>query len=247
MDNLEIYNRVRAVPDSAKKTIAAGRLKGMTDINPMWRIKKLTEEFGLCGIGWYPEIVRTWIDDGAAGERTTNVEIKLYVKYDNEWSKGIAGIGGAKFISKENSGLYTDDECYKKAYTDALSVACKALGIGADVYYERDETKYAIKQNKPKIDINGEKLDKTISKSSGKQTSETTDLQATKTEESAKISLQRQCEDFIKALINTKKATWSEIRPILENEYGVSQPAFLPDDLAKEFLDNLKKWGQEQK
>ena len=29
------------------------------------------------------------------------------------------------------------------ALTDALSVACKALGIGADVYFEKDVTKYS--------------------------------------------------------------------------------------------------------
>lgn len=49
MDNMTIYNAVRSVPDSAKRRIEAGRLKGKTDINPMWRIKALTEQFGLCG------------------------------------------------------------------------------------------------------------------------------------------------------------------------------------------------------
>ena len=29
--------------------------------------------------------------------------------------------------------MYTSDECYKMALTDALSVACKALGVAADV------------------------------------------------------------------------------------------------------------------
>ncbi len=142
MNNLELYDRVRSVPKEARKTIAAGRLKGMTDINPMWRIKKLTEEFGVCGFGWYPELVRTWTEDGANGEKTANVEIRLYVKSGAEWSKGIPGIGGSSLVAKEKNGPYTDDECYKKAYTDALSVACKALGIGADVYYEKDSTKY---------------------------------------------------------------------------------------------------------
>lgn len=142
MDNLELYERVRTVPESAQKKISAGRLKGMTDINPMWRIKILTENFGVCGIGWFPEILRTWLEIGANSEITANIEIKLYVKIDSEWSKGIPGIGGSKLVSKESNGLYTDDECYKKAYTDALSVACKALGIGADIYFAKDETKY---------------------------------------------------------------------------------------------------------
>ena len=51
-DNLSIYERVRSVPTEAKKAIEAGRLKGKSDINPMWRIKKLTEDFGPVGFGW---------------------------------------------------------------------------------------------------------------------------------------------------------------------------------------------------
>ncbi len=145
-NNLELYNKVRSVPQEAKKEIKGGRLKGMTDINPMWRIKTLTEQFGICGIGWKTEIVRTWLDTGANGEIIANVEIKLFVKVDGQWSDGIPGVGGSKFTSKESSSLYTDDECYKKAYTDACSVACKMLGIGADVYFKKDKTKYDVKE-----------------------------------------------------------------------------------------------------
>lgn len=142
MDNLELYNKVRAVPKEAQKNIEAGRLKGKTDINPMWRIKTLTEQFGVCGFGWKTEIVREWLEQGADGEVTANVEIKLYIKQNGEWSDAIVGIGGSALIAKERNGLYTDDDCYKKAYTDAISVACKALGVGADVYFEKDITKY---------------------------------------------------------------------------------------------------------
>lgn len=142
MENLELYEKVRAVPEIARKEIKGGRLKGMTDINPMWRIKTLTEQFGICGIGWKPEMIRTWLDIGVGNEVVANVEIKLYVKVDGVWSDGIPGIGGSRFVAKEQGGLFTDDEAYKKAYTDALSVACKSLGIGADVYWEKDSTKY---------------------------------------------------------------------------------------------------------
>ena len=50
MENMDIYNKVRAVPEEAKKQITAGRLRGMTDINPIFRIKTLTEIFGPCGM-----------------------------------------------------------------------------------------------------------------------------------------------------------------------------------------------------
>lgn len=144
MENLKIYEQVRSVPTEAKKNIGGGRLKGMTDINPMWRIKKLTEVFGVCGIGWKYEIVDKWIETAMSkDEITANVIINLYIKGENgEWSEPIPGIGGSMLVASETKGLYVNDECYKMALTDAISVACKALGMGADVYWEKDTTKY---------------------------------------------------------------------------------------------------------
>lgn len=142
MEKMDIYNRVRSVPDEAKKAISAGRLKGMTDINPMWRIKKLTEEFGPCGIGWWTKVTDRWTET-IGDETCAFVDLELYIKVGDEWSKPITGSGGSKLATKERSGIYVSDECYKMAETDALSVACKKLGIGADVYFSADRTKYS--------------------------------------------------------------------------------------------------------
>ena len=149
--NLSIYERVRCVPKEAKKEIEAGRLKGKHDINPMWRIKALTEVFGPAGFGWYTEIIRTWTEASESGEMAVFVDINLFVKKDGEWSRPIFGNGGNKLIANEKkyeNGQqvyipYLDDDAYKKAYTDAISVAAKALGVGADVYFEKDKGKYA--------------------------------------------------------------------------------------------------------
>lgn len=148
MKNLDIYEKVRAVPENAQKKINAGRIKGFTDINPMWRIKALTEQFGPCGIGWYYTIEEKWTDKQDTGEIITNILINLYVKIGDEWSKPIQGIGGSMQVSKESKGMYVSDESYKMALTDAISVACKALGVGADVYWQRDRTKYTKPSNK---------------------------------------------------------------------------------------------------
>lgn len=148
MSNMELYEKVRKCPDNALKPIQAGRLKGKSDINPMWRIKALTENFGACGIGWYYDITKQWIEQGANGEVSAFCNIDLYIKVGDEWSKPIQGTGGSAFIAKERSGLYTSDECYKMALTDALSVACKALGVAADIYWDSDgQTKYDRQQN----------------------------------------------------------------------------------------------------
>ena len=142
MKNLEIYEKFRTVPQEAKKEIQAGRLKGFTDINPMWRIKMLTDQFGACGFGWYTDIVEQKIIEGSDNQKAAFVTINLFVKVDNEWSKPIVGVGGSSFVTNESRGAYTSDECFKMAYTDALSIACKSLGMGADVYFAKDRTKY---------------------------------------------------------------------------------------------------------
>jgi len=142
MENLGIYESVRQVPQSAQREIQAGRLKGKTDINPMWRIKALTEQFGPCGIGWKYTITDKRLENGANNEVSAFVDIDLYIKVDGEWSDAIPGTGGSAFVASERNGLYTSDECFKMALTDAISVACKALGFGADVYWAKDATKY---------------------------------------------------------------------------------------------------------
>ena len=136
MDNLAIYNACRSVPEEAQKRFNNGRFSG-TDINPMWRIKKLTETFGAAGIGWYYEVLSERAEEH--GDMTIAVvDLNLYVKHEGEWSRPIYGTGGNVLVRKGA----TSDEGYKMALTDALSVACKALGIGADIYFDKDKTKY---------------------------------------------------------------------------------------------------------
>ena len=146
---MEYYNKFRQVPKEAQKTIGAGRLKGFTDINPQWRIQALTEMYGACGIGWKYKITDKRIIEGADGVSCAFVDIDLFFKHEGEWSEAIPGTGGSSFIASERNGLYTSDECFKMALTDAISVACKALGIGADIYWADGRTKY---NNEPKAE-----------------------------------------------------------------------------------------------
>lgn len=145
MENLKFYEAGAEVPANAKKTITGGDLNGKTDINPMWRIKKLTEMFGPVGLGWKIAIERLWLEDRLGDEVIANAAITLQVKYngiDGEWSDPIPGVGGNKALKKDKRGEVCNDEAYKMALTDAISVACKLIGIGANVYWEKDATKY---------------------------------------------------------------------------------------------------------
>ena len=150
MDNMEFWGKLQTTPQEARKPIQAGRLKGMTDINPMWRFKMLTQVFGPCGIGWKYRIVNKWTEKGLDNEIKAFVEVNLSIKYDGEWSEPIPGVGGSSFVTVERNGPYCSDECYKMALTDAISVCCKALGMSADIYFEKDRDKYTAEEAEPK-------------------------------------------------------------------------------------------------
>lgn len=151
--NTPQYEAMKRPPVNALKQIKGGRISGMTDISPQWRIEILDSTFGLCGIGWKYEIIRLWTEQATEDQVACFAQISLYVKDEDFWSDAIPGIGGSMFITKENNSyakdnepkfkMYVSDEGYKMAVTDALSVACKMLGVGADIYRGRwDGSKY---------------------------------------------------------------------------------------------------------
>ncbi len=132
-NNIKLWDSVKRPPETALKKIHGGRLKGMTDISPMWRYRVLTEQLGPIGFGWKYEVVKTWTQQ-TGNEVLAFADILLYIKHDGEWSEAIPGNGGSKMVAQEKNGLHNSDECFKMAITDALSTAMKMIGVGADIY-----------------------------------------------------------------------------------------------------------------
>ena len=150
MNNRRIWDKVHKPDPTSLKTIGGGRLKGMTDINPKWRLQAATEVFGPCGIGWWYTIKELWTVPGADGQVMAFARVDVFYRDGESTSQPVEGIGGSMMISKEKDYLYTNDECYKMAVTDALSVAFKALGFGAEIYAGRwDGSKYLEKPKPP--------------------------------------------------------------------------------------------------
>lgn len=162
--NVRFYHRFMTTPKDAQREFNNGRFSG-TDINPMWRIKILTEVFGPSGFGWWTQNVRyEFVEanvtppDAKQEQKETSVfcELELVVKdpETGEVSQPIYGVGGNTYIAWGKYGPRASDEAKKMAYTDALSIACKSLGIGHDIWYSNDRTKYTMnnsltKSNEP--------------------------------------------------------------------------------------------------
>lgn len=148
--NMKHYDNLKAVPKTALKEIGFGNLKGKSDINPQWRYEAMTKEFGVCGIGWKYEIVKTWTQEANEGQSMVFVEINVYIKDGDKWSSGIPAIGGDFLMKKDKNGLHGNDEAYKMATTDALGVALKMLGVAADVYRGlANDSKYGREPQQP--------------------------------------------------------------------------------------------------
>lgn len=150
-DNLSAWNALARPPKEALKAIKGGRLSGMTDINPTWRLKAMTEVYGPVGTGWWYTIDGFDTHD-MAGEVALLARITLYIAGREH---GIPGVGGSMLVASEKGGMRLSDEAWKMAVTDALSVAMKALGVGAEVYMGNwDGSKYRNSEptpEKPKV------------------------------------------------------------------------------------------------
>ena len=160
MNNLRIWEQVDRPPKDALKTISSGSLKGMTDISPLWRIKKMTEVFGPCGIGWGYVPEKFWSEPGFNQEVLCFCQVKVWYKDKFQTELGLEkktgevyGVGGSKLLHYFGTQKYhtSNDEGYKMALTDAISVACKSLGVGADIYAGKwDGLKYIDEPSPPK-------------------------------------------------------------------------------------------------
>ena len=130
MNNMQYYSAARSVPPGALKPIKGGAYgaAGLSDINPQWRIERMTELFGPCGIGWdfTPEI---WTDNGVCYAHVT-----VTYRYNDGWSKPVHGYGGTKIGNKDDSDLI------KSTVTDALGNAMRYIGIDAEVWYKPGNT-----------------------------------------------------------------------------------------------------------
>jgi hypothetical protein len=142
------YLKVSKVPVEYLRTIEFGNLKGKSDINPQWRIKAITEVYGLCGIGWKYEIAEIKIVEGVEGKKVVFVTVNLYVKNGEDWSQPIPGVGGDMIVEKDKNGLHENDEALKMAVTDALGNAMKYIGVASEIYEGNFKgSKYAQKPN----------------------------------------------------------------------------------------------------
>ena len=152
-DNLKVWNALKRPPKESLKLITFGALKNKHDIDPMWRVKAMTEQFGPCGVGWKFEIKRVWCEPAPNEQTFAFAEVWVYLAVhggSSEWSDPIPGVGGNMLVQLAKGNPKENDEGYKMAVTDALGTALKMIGVAADIYMGKfDGSKYKDEENEP--------------------------------------------------------------------------------------------------
>lgn len=138
-DNMEIWNALSVTdPKHTKGFKRAGGFSG-TAVKPQWVIQRLTEHFGPVGVGW-------GMHEPSFQVVPAGNEVLVFCKvqaWHGEEGNSFWGVGGDKVVTQRQSGAFTDDEAFKKAFTDALMNAFKFVGVAADVHMGRfDDSKY---------------------------------------------------------------------------------------------------------
>lgn len=141
-DNMEIWNKLgKTDPKHTKGFKRAGGFGG-TAIKPIYTIQKMTEVFGPASQGWGTDDPLFQVVPGNDGQVAVYCTVALWTG-DQSSGGRVYGVGGDMVVVKQSSGLRTDDEAFKKAFTDAVGNAMKHLGMSADVHMGMfDDSKY---------------------------------------------------------------------------------------------------------
>jgi len=134
-ENLTLWNALKETPPEYLKAFnRPGGFRG-TSVDPTYRIMKLTQAFGPCGVGWRFVQEDNWMVD-INGSMVAFVRGHLEYKMNGEWVWTSSHTGGTVCDR-------TPDEAYKMSETDACGKCCLDIGIAADVYLkEHDGDKY---------------------------------------------------------------------------------------------------------
>lgn len=150
-ENTKIWDLLgRTDPKHTQQFKRGGGFKG-TAIKPIWSFRRMTEEFGPCGIGWGVGQPSFQVVPGVNQETLVYCTVAVWYRHGDEPSQQVYGVGGDKIVSHVRANEQynrperweNDDEAFKKAFTDAITNALKLIGVGADVHMGRfEDSKY---------------------------------------------------------------------------------------------------------
>lgn len=147
MEKTALWDSLAKTPVEHTKPITGKSYSG-TSPRPYWLIRRATEVFGPCGIGWGFTIVEEKILDGALldpgfHERIHTARVRVWYEWNNKRGE-IEHVGQTIFCGRRKAGgTFTDEDAPKKSVTDALTKALSMIGFAGDIFMGRyDDSKY---------------------------------------------------------------------------------------------------------
>jgi hypothetical protein len=146
-ENMKFWDSVKKTDPKRVKAITGKQYKGNSP-QPYYLVERMTESFGMCGIGWGINIINERM------ERLTDTDV-LHVAVVELWYKQgdavgkITQIGQTKACYKTSSGgMLVDEDAPKKSVTDAMTKCMSYLGFAGDIFSGQwDDSKYVQELN----------------------------------------------------------------------------------------------------
>ncbi len=130
----------RTDPQYTKEFRRSGGFKG-DQIDPTWRMQRMTEVFGPVGKGWGYEQVEWTI-----AERMIFICVRVWYRDPETGEQCWTGVqwGGTELMAKNRDGTErSNDESFKMSITDGVGKCLVQLGLGADIYLgQYSDSKY---------------------------------------------------------------------------------------------------------
>lgn len=151
-DTTKLWNEALYLDPAFTKTFnRPGGFSGR-GTNATYLVRRATETFGPCGIGWGWDVLADRYEDGhdiltsdgavIGRVKTHVVRIKLWYIYHEKRGE-IEHFGQTTYVGKDNRGIFTDEEHAKKSLTDAIVKALSCIGFAAEIYQGLwDDSKY---------------------------------------------------------------------------------------------------------
>jgi hypothetical protein len=141
-NNMTFWESVKKTDPKRVKPITGKQYKGNSP-QPYYLVERMTEQFGMCGLGWGINIINERM------ERLTETDV-LNVAVVEIWymlgdKRGcITQIGQTKACYKTAAGgMMIDEDAPKKSVTDAMTKCMSYLGFAGDIFSGQwDDSKY---------------------------------------------------------------------------------------------------------
>lgn len=140
--NMELWNRAKKTDPRRVKAITGKQYRGNSP-QPYYIVERLTEEFGICGLGWGLKILDERMERLGENDVLSIARVELWFMRDgNRGSIEQIGQTKAAYMTSKGS-LMVDEDAPKKSVTDALVKCASYLGFAGDIFSGQwDDSKY---------------------------------------------------------------------------------------------------------